>query len=237
MTRKISGTAVSLCAPCAVAQGVAEMSRSPASPGPREERPLPPGSADRMKARSAGRQGHGEDLLAGLRGDRADGGHRGAGRDEGADLIAAARPGAGGAADGGGCPRRPVRGGPGRDRPADRGRRTRRRRRKPPAPALIAVNVVSGPGELIGTCRQLIPPSSESSAIGTVPAGVVAWPTAATRFPLMAICCRTADEAPAGTGRTIVVQVVPLAVVHTAGLPSCDPTDTKPAASAATAST
>ena len=93
---------------------------------------------------------------------------------------------------------------------------------------MIAVKVVSGPGELIGTCRQLMPPSSESSAIGTVPAVVVAWPTAATRFPLMAICCRTADEAPAGTGRTIVVQVVPLAVVHTAGWPSCDPTDTKP---------
>ena len=102
---------------------------------------------------------------------------------------------------------------------------------------MIAVKVVSGPGELIGTWRQLMPPSSESSAIGTVPAVVVAWPTAATRFPLMAICCRTADEAPAGTGRTIVVQVVPLAVVHTAGLPSCDPTDTKPAAPAATAST
>src|ERR1700722_18077342 len=101
----------------------------------------------------------------------------------------------------------------------------------------MAVNVVSAPGELIGTCRQLIPPSSESSAIGTVPAGVVAWPTATTRFPLMATCCRTADEAPAGAGRTIVVQVVPLAVIQTAGWPSCDPTDTKPAAPAATAST
>src|ERR1700733_12145814 len=101
----------------------------------------------------------------------------------------------------------------------------------------MAVKVVSAPGELIGTCRQLIPPSSESSAIGTVPAGVVARPTATTRFPLMATCCRTADEASAGAGRTIVVRGGPLAGTQTRGGPSCDPTDTKPAAPAATAST
>ena len=65
----------------------------------------------------------------------------------------------------------------------------------------------------------------------------MAWPTATTRFPLIATCCRTAEEAPACLGSTMVVQVVPLDVVHTARLPSCDPTDTKPAAPAATAST
>src|ERR1700731_3228175 len=87
---------------------------------------------------------------------------------------------------------------------------------KPPELAVSAVNLVSGPGELNGTCCQLRPPLTDSSAIGTGPAEVVAWPRETTRFPLIAICCSTADEAPAGTGRTIVVHVVPSVVVHTA---------------------
>ena len=96
---------------------------------------------------------------------------------------------------------------------------------------------MSGPGELIGTCCQLMPPSSESSAIGTGPAGVVAWPSSGHAVPADRDLLQDGRRGSGGTGRTIVVQVVPLAVVHAAGLPSCDPTDTKPAASAATAST
>ena len=49
---------------------------------------------------------------------------------------------------------------------------------KPPELAVSAVNAVSGPGELNGTCCQLPLPFTESSAIGTVPAGVVARPSA-----------------------------------------------------------
>src|SRR5271169_6499570 len=121
---------------------------------------------------------------------------------------------------------------------------------KPAEPAAVrAVQVVSGPGELNGTCCQVAPPSTESSANGTVPtpgptpgpapvpAAGVAWPRATTRLPLIATCWSTAVAAPSGTGRTIVSQEVPLAVVQTAGLPSCEPTETKPCAPAATVST
>ncbi len=120
---------------------------------------------------------------------------------------------------------------------------------KPAEPAaLSAVKAVSGPGELNGTCCQVAPPSTESSANGTgpapVPAAGVAWPRATTRLPLIATCWSTAVAAlpasPApfsGTGRTIVFQEVPLAVVQTAGLLSCEPTETNPCAPAATAST
>src|SRR5208282_1100483 len=118
---------------------------------------------------------------------------------------------------------------------------------KPAEPAAVsAVKAVSGPGELNGTCCQVAPPSTESSAKGTGPAPVlsaplpaagVACPRATTRLPLIAICWSTAVAAPSGTGRTIVFQEVPLAVVQTAGLLSCEPTETKPRAPAATAST
>src|SRR5271157_6087166 len=117
---------------------------------------------------------------------------------------------------------------------------------KPAEPAAVsAVKVVSGPGELNGTCCQVAPPSTESSANGTVPtpgpapvpAAGVAWPRATTRLPLIATCWSTAVAAPSGPGRTIVSQEVPLAVVQTAGLLSCEPTETKPRAPAATAST
>ena len=47
-------------------------------------------------------------------------------------------------------------------------------------------------------------------------------PKAATRFPLIATCCST-PVVPDGNGRTILVQVVPLVVVHTAGWPLSDP--------------
>ena len=118
---------------------------------------------------------------------------------------------------------------------------------KPAEPAAVsAVKVVSGPGELNGIGCQVAPPSTESSANGTVPASVVlapvpaagvAWPRATTRLPLIATCWSTALAAPSGTGRTIVSQERPLAVVQTAGLPSCEPTETNPCAPAATAST
>src|SRR5271166_3497747 len=116
---------------------------------------------------------------------------------------------------------------------------------KPAEPAAAsAVKAVSGPGELNGTCRQVAPPSTESSAKGTgpapvlpapVPAAGVACPRATTRLPFIAICWSTAVAAPptspapfSGTGRTIVFQEVPLAVVQTAGLPSCEPAETNP---------
>src|SRR5229473_3429160 len=40
---------------------------------------------------------------------------------------------------------------------------------KPAVSAVSAVKAVSGPGELNGTCCQLVPPLTESSANGTVP--------------------------------------------------------------------
>src|SRR5712691_4254586 len=97
---------------------------------------------------------------------------------------------------------------------------------KPAASAVSAVKAVSGPGELNGTCCQVAPPSTDSSANGTVPgmvpvavptAGLVpveAWPRATTRSPLIATCWSTAVAASSGTGRTIVFQDRPLAVVH-----------------------
>src|SRR6266849_4110884 len=128
---------------------------------------------------------------------------------------------------------------------------------KPAESAVSAVKAVSDPGELNGTCCQVAPPSTENSANGTVlaavpapgpaagptavpapvPAAVVAWPRATTWLPLIATCWSTAVAAPFGTGRTIVFQERPSAVVHTAGLLSCEPTETKPCAPAATAST
>src|SRR5271166_6005226 len=125
---------------------------------------------------------------------------------------------------------------------------------KPAEPAALrAVKAVSGSGELNGTCCQVAPPSTESSANGTglapvlpapLPAAGVACPRATTRLPLIATCWSTAVAAPptspgpsSGTGRTIVSQEVPLAVVQTAGLLSCEPTETNPCAPAATAST
>src|SRR5579859_4858697 len=59
-----------------------------------------------MRSRSAGGQGDGEDLLAGLGGERADAGHAGARRGQRADPVAAAGLGPGQAAD----PRRRPRG-------------------------------------------------------------------------------------------------------------------------------
>src|SRR5271165_564045 len=118
---------------------------------------------------------------------------------------------------------------------------------KPAELAVSAVKVVSGPGEPNGTCCQVAPPSTESSANGTVlellPVPDVAWPRATTRLPLIATCWSTAVAPPtspapfSGTGSTIVFQEVPLAVVQTAGLLSCEPTETNPCAPAATAST
>src|SRR5580692_9004676 len=110
---------------------------------------------------------------------------------------------------------------------------------KPAESAVSAVKVVSGPGELNGICSQVTPPSAESSANGTVPplpAGV-AWPRATIRSPLIATCWSTAVASPGGGGSTIVFQVVPLAVVQTAGMLSCEPTETNPCALAATART
>ena len=43
--------------------------------------------------------------------------------------------------------------------------------------------------------------------------------------------------APCGSGRTMVVQVRPSVVVHTAGWASCEPAEKNPSSSAATAST
>src|SRR5260370_20516854 len=105
---------------------------------------------------------------------------------------------------------------------------------KPPASAVSAVKTVSGPGELNGTCCQSWPPSAESSANGTVlapaPVPVVAWPRATTVSPLMATCWSTAVAAPPRTGRTMGSQERPLAVVPTAGWPSCAPPATNPLA-------
>jgi len=69
---------------------------------------LQPDSDGGMRSRSAGGERHGEDFLAGLGGKRADAGHRGAGRSQRADLVAAARLGPGQAADRRGRPRGPV---------------------------------------------------------------------------------------------------------------------------------
>src|ERR1700683_2374384 len=81
-----------------------------------------------------------------------------------------------------------------------------------------------------------MPSSADSAANGsTTPAEVVSWPRATTRLPLIAICCSMAERDPAGSGRRIVVQLRPSVVTHAAGSPLCDPTDTKPCASAATA--
>src|SRR6266849_329340 len=107
----------------------------------------------------------------------------------------------------------------------------------PPEPAVSAVMTVAGPGGLNRTCRQLAPPSADSSANGMTPPAPVSWPRATTRFPLIATCWSTAEEAPAGSARTIVVHSRPSVVVQTAGWLSCEPTDTKPCGSAATART
>src|SRR6266705_4484595 len=120
---------------------------------------------------------------------------------------------------------------------------------KPVAAAVSAVNEVSGPGELNGTCCQVTPPSVDSSANGTAPGSVpvaeptagpfpiVPWPKATTRLPLIATCWSAPAEAPAGGGRTIVFQARPLVVIHAAGWLLCEPTETNPCAVAATAST
>jgi hypothetical protein len=88
-----------------------------------------------------------------------------------------------------------------------------------------------------GTGLKVAPPSTDNSASGIVAPAMVCWPRATTRLPFTATCCSTAVVAPDGSGRTIVLQLRPSVVVHTAGLPSCEPTDTKPYAFAATAST
>src|SRR5580692_4532458 len=84
---------------------------------------------------------------------------------------------------------------------------------KPAESAVSAVKFTSEPGELNGSCCQVAPPSAESSANGVVPAVVVAWPRATTRFPLAATCSSTAVEAPAGTGSRTVFQERPSVVV------------------------
>src|SRR5215470_5233737 len=120
---------------------------------------------------------------------------------------------------------------------------------KPAAPAVSAVKLVYGPGELNGTCCQDTPPPVDSSANGTAPGWVrgaeptagpvpgLAWPSATTRLPLTATCWSAAAEEPFGGGMTIVLQDLPSVVVHAAGWPLCDPTETKPSAVAATEST
>src|SRR5919201_2001789 len=120
---------------------------------------------------------------------------------------------------------------------------------KPAAAAGSAVKLVYGPGELNETCCQVAPPSVDSSANGTAPGSVpvaepiagpfpvVAWPSATTRLPLTATCWSAAAEEPFGGGMTIVFQERPSVVVHAAGWPLCEPTETNPCAVAATEST
>src|SRR6266700_809888 len=112
-----------------------------------------------------------------------------------------------------------------------------------------AVNEVSRPGELNGTCCQVTPPSVDSSANGTAPGSVpvaeppagpfpvVPWPKATTRLPSTATCWSAPTEAPVGGGMTIVFQERPSVVTHAAGWLLCEPTETNPCAVAATAST
>src|SRR5262249_57884145 len=69
------------------------------------------------------------------------------------------------------------------------------------------------------------------------PCPTVPWPRATTRLPSIATCWSAPAVAPAGGGRTIVFQARPSVVVHTAGWPLCEPTETNPCAPAATAST
>src|SRR5271167_2557857 len=105
----------------------------------------------------------------------------------------------------------------------------------PPASAVSAVMAASGPGGMNGTRIQLAPPLTARTSGVETPATVCS-PKAATRSPLIAIC-RNTPVVPGGSASAIVVQAVPLVEVHTAGWPLCDPTDTKPCASAATAAT
>src|SRR5208337_1651088 len=105
----------------------------------------------------------------------------------------------------------------------------------PPASAVSAVMAASGPGGMNGTRIQLAPPLTARTSGVETPATVCS-PKAATRSPLIAIC-RNTPVVPGGNASAIVVQAVPLVEVHTAGWPLCDPTDTKPCASAATAAT
>src|SRR5580704_357082 len=107
---------------------------------------------------------------------------------------------------------------------------------KPPGLAVSAVTAGSGPSAPNGTCRQVAPPSVDSSASGLVTPAAVCTPRATTRLPSIAICWST-PVAPCGSGRTIVFQAGPLVVVHNAGWPSCDPAEMNPCALAATAST
>src|SRR5690349_1839263 len=120
---------------------------------------------------------------------------------------------------------------------------------KPVLSAVSAVNEVSGPGELNGTCCQVWPPSADSSANGIAPGTVpvaapiagpwpfVAWPRATTLAPLTATCWSTPAVAPDGSGSSIVSQAVPSMVFQTAGRPLCEPTETNPSLVAATDST
>src|SRR6185437_3296407 len=120
---------------------------------------------------------------------------------------------------------------------------------KPAASAVRAVKLVSGPGELNGTCCQVAPPSVDSSANGTAPGSVpvaeptagpfpiVPWPRATTRLPLTATCWSAPADAPPGGGMTIVFHDRPSVVIHAAGWLLCEPTETNPCAVAATAST
>src|ERR1700745_2162665 len=119
---------------------------------------------------------------------------------------------------------------------------------KPVAAAVSAVNEVSVPGGLKGTCCQVTPPSADSSAIVPAPGAVrvaeptagpfpvVPWPSATTRLPSAATCWSAPTEAPEGGGMTIVFQERPSVVTHEAGWPLCEPTETNPCAVAATAS-
>src|SRR5580704_771439 len=98
-----------------------------------------------------------------------------------------------------------------------------------PAELLVsAVKVIPGPGALNGTGCQLRPPSVDRSASGRMPSGVVCWPSATTRLPLTATCWITPAEAPSGSCRLTVVQARPSGLIHTAGLLSAEPADTKP---------
>src|SRR6266852_2627836 len=68
-----------------------------------------------------------------------------------------------------------------------------------------------------GTVLAAVPapgPAAGPTAVpAPVPAAVVAWPRATTWLPLIATCWSTAVAAPFGTGRTIVFQERPSAVV------------------------
>ena len=108
---------------------------------------------------------------------------------------------------------------------------------KPPGPPASAVTLTPGPGELNGTGCQARPPSADTSASGRTPFAVTCWPSAVMRVLLTATCWIHPAEAPAASGMFTVVQARPSFVVHTAGLPSWEPAETKPEGPAATAST